>query len=235
MPVYMPAGDIQPRERLVSLRPRDWLAAASSAPGTVGNGVCGCGQVTRYRNHRATVWGNRLPGAEQRSRFWGWVVVPQEVGILPAARVPRCGRWGAVWDREWALPKGIFEGRERTGNPRLARLGKGFLGAWELEKHLGEPSAGWLPADRWSCRGEELRASYQLRSSRRPVACSPLPCGCFFPSCRVTFRRAGKLLAERPSHGNIKMWTSLWTRPQPSFSLVCCCLAGGAPLLSDFA
>lgn len=66
-------------------------------------------------------------------------MVLQEVGILLAARVPRCGRWGAVWDRERALPKGTFEGRERTGNPRLARLGKGFPGAWELEKHRGEP------------------------------------------------------------------------------------------------
>lgn len=118
MPLYMPAGDIQPRERLVSRRPRDWLAAASSAenssvPGTVGNGVCGSGQVTCYRNDRAAVWREPVAGCRAQEQVLG------VDGGAAGSRDPP-GRTGS---QVWALGCGMGPG---TGAPQryLRRQGE---------------------------------------------------------------------------------------------------------------
>lgn len=180
---------------------RDWLAAASSGESWCCLRECGEQCVRTWAGRLTGISGQLcegtwVPGEERRSRFWWWMMVLPEAGLLLAELIPRCGRWGAVWDRELLLPKGTFRG---LGSPDGSIQGKEF---WDLRSsrsalgrlhQLGCLLTGSL------CRQEELTSMCWLL--RLSLLFFTLPCGCFSPSCcGERSSGAGKLLAEYPSY-----------------------------------
>lgn len=121
--------------------------------------------------------GTWVPGEEKRSRFWWWMLVLPEAGLLLAELVPRCGRWGAVWDRELLLPKGTFRG---LGSPDGSVQGKELWDLGSSGSALGRLHQVGCLLTGSLCRQEELTMRWLLRLS---LLFSTLPCGCFSPSC----------------------------------------------------